>query len=77
MIISDTLYTRELLECPICDKLHLVEKRKRVSERIASGRKTEFAELYYRCNDERCDFIPGWLMDENLENFSRGRVNED
>lgn len=77
MIISDELYTRELLDCPICDKSHLVEKRKRVSERIANGRKTEFTELYYRCNDERYDFIPGGLMDENLENFRRGRVNED
>ncbi len=77
MIISDVLYARELLECPICDKLHLVEKRKRVSERIVNGRKIGYTELYYRCNDKRCDFIPGGLMDENLENFRRGRVNED
>lgn len=77
MIISDVLYARELLECPICDKLHLVEKRKRVSEIIVNGRKTEFTELYYRCNDERYDFIPGRLMDENLKNFRRGKVNEN
>lgn len=64
----DVLIEKVMIECPMCDEIHLVEKRKRVTRAKIKGDLVEYFEYYYRCanSDEVFDFVPGKLMDENL-----------
>lgn len=64
----DELIEKVMIECPICDESHLVERRKRVAKAKIKGEIVEYIEYYYRCaeNNECYDFVHGKLMDENL-----------
>ena len=57
------------MDCPICDKIHTIEKRKRKTEGIIKGDVVGYEEIYYFCpttREEENEFVPAALMDENL-----------
>ena len=64
----DVLIEKVMMECPMCDETHLVEKRTRTSKVNIKGETIEYLETYYRCteDEESFAFIPAKLMDENL-----------
>lgn len=58
-------------ECPLCDKVHEIEKRTRIASTIIKGEELEYKETYYFCqnNDEdESEFVTGKLENENLLN---------
>lgn len=61
----------ELIErdCPICDKVHKIEKKKRKAVATIKNEKTEYDEYYYICTNTDGDneFVFEKLMDENLQ----------
>lgn len=63
---TSTLIDYITLECPICDKIHKVEMRKRNATAKLRGHSFEYIETYYRCTNHNVDFVTGKLMDENL-----------
>lgn len=64
----DVLIDKVMMECPMCDETHLVEKRTRTSKVNIKGETVEYLETYYKCteDEESYVFIPAKLMDENL-----------
>src|SRR5690554_232861 len=57
------------MNCPICGKTHLVEKKKRLTQALLKGEAVDYEQIYYSCN--RCgkednEFVPAEIMDENL-----------
>lgn len=64
----DVLVDKVMMECPMCDETHLVEKRTRTSKVNIKGETVEYLETYYKCteDEESYVFIPAKLMDENL-----------
>lgn len=57
------------MDCPICNKVHSLEKRKRLTQSIVKDEVVDYEEIYYLCqlNDEdENEFVPAGLMDENL-----------
>ena len=64
--MSDILVDKVMMECPMCDKSHSVEKRTQISKAKIKGESVEYLETYYKCTEENEVFIPAKLMDENL-----------
>lgn len=66
--MNDTLIDRVMMDCPMCDEEHLVEKWVRTSKVTIKGESVEYLETYYKCteDDESFVFIPAKLMNENL-----------
>jgi len=56
------------MDCPICDKMHSVEMRKRQTQALIKEEHVYYEEVYYRCNvnEEENEFVPAGVMDENL-----------
>ena len=57
------------LDCPFCNKIHLVEKFKRTTKGIVKGDIIDYEEELFRCtitNEEENEFVPMYIMDENL-----------
>lgn len=58
--------------CPLCDKVHLVEKRKRISEMLIKNEIVSYEEVYFFCpksvNYEEDEFVSAGLMNQNLQN---------
>lgn len=57
------------LECPICNKVHKVEKRQRKSQSIIKGEVVDYHEIYFLCTqsiDEENEFVSAEVMDVNL-----------
>ena len=57
------------MNCPICDKIHDVEERKRYATTLVKGEKVRYMEKYLFCenaNDDENEFETGTMMDENL-----------
>ncbi|NLM27581.1 MAG: DUF4065 domain-containing protein [Clostridiaceae bacterium] len=57
------------ISCPFCEKDHMLEKRKRVTQGIVKGEIVDYEEFFYLCpitNEEENEFVPAALMDENL-----------
>lgn len=57
------------MDCPICNKMHSLEKRKRLTESIVKDEMVEYEEMYYLCSlggEEENEFVPSGMMDENL-----------
>ena len=42
---------RVFMECPLCDKKHEVEERKRITQTIIKGEKVTYEETYYLCRN--------------------------
>lgn len=59
-------------DCPLCNKIHLIEKRKRKSVMLIKGEKVAYEEIYFFCPDSvGCDedeFVSAKLMNRNLQN---------
>ena len=66
-------YLLELEErdCPICNKVHKVEKRKRIGGVLIKNEPIRFEEIYYVCPDcsdeEENEFVSAEMMDYNLQ----------
>ncbi len=59
------------MECPICDKIHEIEERTRVSKTIIKGEIINYEETYYFCgngNEDENEFTTGKMENHNLLN---------
>lgn len=68
---NDILLAKVKEYCPICDKEHDVEKRKRKSKIEVKDLIVEYDEIYFRCTetqDEENEFVTSEMMDNNLLN---------
>ena len=65
----DILIEKIITDCPICNRVHQIEIRKRDSRALIKGESVNFEETYYLCPDggyEDDEFVPAGVMDENL-----------
>lgn len=58
--------------CPVCGKVHNVEKRSRIVTGLVKAVKVDYEEIYFYCDnfgskDDYQEFVPAGLMDENLD----------
>ena len=56
------------MDCPLCNKVHLLEERKRLTQAIVKDEVVDYEETYYLCplnNEDENEFVPAGLMDEN------------
>ena len=68
---NDILLAKVKEYCPICDKEHDVEKRKRKSKIEVKDLIVEYDEIYFRCTktqEEENEFVTSEMMDNNLLN---------
>lgn len=68
---NDILLSKEKKYCPICDKEHELEKRKRKSKLQIKDLVVDYDEIYFRCTetqDEENEFVTSEMMDNNLLN---------
>lgn len=59
------------MECPLCDKMHEVEERKRTSTITIKGDKVTYEERFYYCvnaDEDENEFETGSMTNENLLN---------
>ena len=64
-----TLIRKVHMDCPLCDKTHEVEERKRFATIILKGDKVTYEERVYFCansDDEENEFETGSMTNENL-----------
>lgn len=57
------------IDCPICNKVHSLEMRKRLTQCLVKGEIVDYEEVYYLCplsDEEENEFAPASIMDENL-----------
>jgi putative zinc finger/helix-turn-helix YgiT family protein len=65
----DYLVSTVVMDCPICNKTHSLEQRKRLTQSIVKDETIDYEEVYYLCTisgEEENEFVPAGLMDENL-----------
>ncbi|MHC1719567.1 MAG: type II TA system antitoxin MqsA family protein [Clostridiaceae bacterium] len=66
---SDFLIKTIIMDCPVCNKEHSLEMRKRLTQAIVKDEIVDYEEIYYLCpvsEEEENEFVPASLMDENL-----------
>ena len=59
------------MECPLCDKIHEVEERTRITKIIIKGEEVNYEETYYFCSnsdEDENEFVTGQMLNENLLN---------
>ncbi len=59
------------MNCPLCDKTHEVEERKRISSVTIKGDKVAYEERFYFCanaDEDENEFESGSMLNENLLN---------
>ena len=59
------------MECPICDKFHEIEERKRITTTIIKDVEVDYEERYYFCSnadEDECEFELGSMVNSNLMN---------
>lgn len=59
------------MDCPLCDKNHDVEERKRLTTLLIKEDEVEYEETYYFCcnsGEDENEFETGKMCDENLRN---------
>ena len=69
----DYLISTIEMECPICDKFHSLEQRKRITQAIVKDETVDYEEVYFLCplsDEDENEFVPAGLMDKNLLNAS-------
>ncbi len=57
------------MDCPICGRVHKLEKRKRETQGIVKGIVVNYEEVFYLCpitTESDNEFVPAAMMDENL-----------
>ena len=60
-----------VIECPLCDKEHEIEERKRISHITIKGEVVEYEETYYLCknsDEDENEFVFAKMNDTNLMN---------
>lgn len=68
---ASTLIRKVHMECPLCDKMHEIEERKRTAEITLKGDKVTYEERFYCCAnvaEDENEFETGAMMNENLLN---------
>ena len=68
---ATTLIRKIHMECPLCDKTHEVEERKRATTTIIKGEEVTYEERFYFCSnadEEENEFETGNMTNENLLN---------
>ncbi|KJS19272.1 MAG: hypothetical protein VR72_19930 [Clostridiaceae bacterium BRH_c20a] len=66
---KDYLISTIQMDCPICNKVHSLKLRKRLTQSIFKDETVDYEEVYYLCplgDEEENEFVPAGLMDENL-----------
>lgn len=66
---NDYLIKNEERDCPFCNKTHLIEIRKRMTQGLLKSETVDYEEIYYLCRlteQEENEFTPAGIMDENL-----------
>jgi len=59
------------MDCPLCDKKHDVEERKRLASITIKGDKVDYEEHFFYCinaDEEEREFETGEMANENLLN---------
>lgn len=68
---ASTLIRKVHMDCPLCDKVHEIEERKRVTTITLKGDKVTYEERFYFCanaNEDENEFETGSMTNENLLN---------
>ena len=68
---TSTLIRKIYMDCPLCDKSHEVEERKRFATITLKGDKVTYEERFYFCanaDEEENEFETGSMTNENLLN---------
>lgn len=66
---KDCLVSTIERNCPICNKVHSLEQRKRISQARVKDEIVDYEEVYYLCpltDEEDNEFVSAGIMDENL-----------
>ena len=66
---GSTLIRRISMLCPVCDKKHVVEERKRYATIVMKEDTVTYEERFFYCanaNEEESEFTPGSVMNDNL-----------
>ena len=65
---ASTLVKKIHMECPLCDKVHEIEERRRLTTAIVKGEEVTYEERYYFCSnaEDENEFESGAMMNENL-----------
>lgn len=59
------------MDCPLCDKKHEVEERKRITQTIIKGEKVTYEEIYFLCknsDEDENEFVTSKMLNANLLN---------
>lgn len=67
----NTLIRRIHMSCPLCNKMHEVEERKRIATVTLKGEKVTYEERFYFCanaDEDENEFETGAMTNENLLN---------
>ncbi len=68
---SNTLIRRVHMNCPLCDKTHEVEERRRIASITIKGEEVSYKERFYFCvnaDEDENEFETGAMANENLLN---------
>lgn len=68
---ADTLIRKVHMNCPLCDKTHEVEERKRLTTITIKGEEVTYEEKFYFCvnaDEDENEFESGSMANENLLN---------
>lgn len=66
---NDYLIAIKNMDCPLCNKTHSLEERKRLTQSIIKDEVVNYEEIYFLCplsNEDENEFVSAGLMDENL-----------
>ncbi len=56
-------------DCPLCNEIHSIELRKRLTQAVIKDETVEYEEMYFLCpftDEQENEFVPAGMMDENL-----------
>lgn len=68
---ANTLIQKIYMNCPLCDKTHEVEERKRIATITIKGEDVAYDERFYFCanaDEDENEFEAGEMTNENLLN---------
>ncbi|RRF97072.1 MAG: DUF4065 domain-containing protein [Lachnospiraceae bacterium] len=68
---DSTLLRKVHMDCPVCDKTHEVEERKRTTSIVIKGEEVTYEERFYFCansDENENEFVTGSMANENLMN---------
>ena len=68
---NSTLIRKIHMSCPLCDKTHEIEERKRTTTIIIKGEEVTYEERFYFCansDEDENEFETGAMTNENLLN---------